>query len=255
MKATTFLILILAVSFGINSCKSSKKSTAKFEIPVGDNSMTSLDWDGTYQGILPCADCEGIKTQLVLKEDLSYNLITSYLGKEENIFETKGTFTWDKNGSNIMLDNSEKQVYKVGENKLFLLDKSGNRIEGNLAKNYTLEKEDMEITDKHWELVQLNGKTIEVDKDAFIKLDSENNHFNGNSSCNVINGSFELSGNNGITLSNIVMTRMACIDNNVEHEFLQVLNQITNYLITKNELLLQNSQGIVLAKFQSDFFN
>jgi heat shock protein HslJ len=254
MKATTFLILILAVSFGINSCKSSKKSTAKFEIPVGDNSMTSLDWDGTYQGILPCADCEGIKTQLVLKEDLTYNLITSYLGKEENIFETNGTFTWDKNGSKITLDNSEKQGYKVGEDKLFHLDKSGNLIEGDLAKNYTLEKEDMEITGKHWKLVQLNGKIIEVDKDAFIKLNSENNYFNGNSSCNAINGSFELSGDNGIKFSKIVMTRMACIDNNVEHEFMQVLDQITTYQATKNELLLQNNKGVEMAKFQSDFF-
>ncbi len=31
---------------------------------TGDNSQNSLDWPGTYTGTLPCADCEGIKTEI-----------------------------------------------------------------------------------------------------------------------------------------------------------------------------------------------
>ncbi len=43
--------------------------------------MTSVDWPGTYQGILPCADCEGIKTQLLINKDLNYILRLSTWGK------------------------------------------------------------------------------------------------------------------------------------------------------------------------------
>jgi heat shock protein HslJ len=252
MKSTIYLItiLLLACSF---SCRTQQANT-KNAVSQGDNSMTSLDWPGTYQGILPCADCEGIKTQLVLNGDLTYNLTTSYLGEEENRFETKGTFAWDKSGSKITLDNSENQVYQVGENKLFHLDKNGNRITGDLANYYIIHKEDMEITGKYWKLIELNGETVDTSKDAFIKLLPENGRFTGNSSCNVMNGSVEISNPNGITFSKIIMTRMACIEPNVESEFVKTLAEITNYTATSNELILKDANENILAKFEADFF-
>lgn len=254
MKTQTILTLFLVATFSIFSCSSSKKTTSSKEIQVGDNSMTSIDWTGTYQGILPCADCEGIKTRLVLNKDLTYSLKTSYLGKEDNIFETKGTFKWDKSGSKITLDNPEKQVYQVGENKLFHLDNSGNRITGDLANNYILEKENFEIINKYWKLTELNGKTVKTKKEAFIKLLPDDNHFTGNSSCNVMNGSFELSNSNDITFSKMLMTRMACLDDNVESEFVGVFEEITNYSATSEELILKDATGNVKAKFEFDNF-
>ncbi|HPE75736.1 MAG TPA: copper resistance protein NlpE N-terminal domain-containing protein [Draconibacterium sp.] len=254
MKARTYLMLILAATFGIFSCSSSKKTTSLNVKQVADNSLTSVDWQGTYQGILPCADCEGLKTQLVLNENLTYSLKTSYLGKEDNIFETKGTFSWDKSGSKITLDNFEKQVYQVGENKLFHLDKSGSRITGDLANNYIMEKANNEITNKYWKLTELNGKTVKTKKDAFIKLLSEDNRFTGNSSCNVMNGSFELKNSNEITFSKILMTKMACMDDNVESELVSVFEEITNYSATPEELILKDASGKVKAKFGFDYF-
>lgn len=35
--------------------------------PMGDTAETSLDWVGEYKGVFPCADCEGIETELELK--------------------------------------------------------------------------------------------------------------------------------------------------------------------------------------------
>ena len=254
MKTQTILTLFLVATFSIFSCSTSKKTTFPKEIQIADNSMTSIDWPGTYQGILPCADCEGIKTRLVLNKDLTYSLKTSYLGKEDNIFETKGTFTWDKSGSKITLDNPEKQVYQVGENKLFHLDKSGNPIKGDLVNNYIMEKENIEITNKYWKLTELNGKTVKTKKDAFIKLLPDDNHFTGNSSCNVLNGSFELANTNSITFSKILMTKMACMDDNVESELVRIFEEITNYTATTEELILKDATGNVKAKFEADFF-
>ena len=34
-----------------------------------DSSATSLDWEGVYRGVVPCADCEGIVTTITLRRD------------------------------------------------------------------------------------------------------------------------------------------------------------------------------------------
>src|SRR5690606_18798136 len=48
-----------------------------------DNSRNSLDWAGTYRGVLPCADCEGIETVITLAEDGSFREHTRYLGRQD----------------------------------------------------------------------------------------------------------------------------------------------------------------------------
>jgi heat shock protein HslJ len=108
-----------------------------------DNSKNSLDWNGTYKGITPCADCEGIATEITLNTDLTFTLKTKYLGKGDGkVFEEKGTFTWDKTGSTIILENlkGKPNQYKVGENKLIQLDMKGKIITGALAEKYILRK-------------------------------------------------------------------------------------------------------------------
>jgi len=255
MKTKNVILILVLLFIGLASCKSARKAQTNDLKSTADNSMTSVDWAGTYQGILPCADCEGIQTQVVLNIDLSYVLKTSYIGKGDSVFHTKGTFKWDESGSKITLDNTEKQIYQVGENKLFHLDKNGNRITGNLENNYIMEKEKTELTGKYWKLVRLNGKTVETtEREAFIRFDAEDNRVHGNSSCNTFNGKYELSEGNRIKFPPFAMTKMACIGNSIEMEFMQVLGKTTNYSLTSNELILQDEFETTLAKFESDFF-
>lgn len=105
------------------------------------NSKNSVDWSGTYHGTLPCADCEGIKTELTLNKDETYQLKQEYLTKN-TIVEKSGKFVWSADGEKISI--TVKDVgnfnFKVGENRLFLLDQEGNEIAGNLAENYILNK-------------------------------------------------------------------------------------------------------------------
>ena len=255
MKTKNVILILVLLFIGLASCKSARKAQTNDLKSTAVNSMTSVDWAGTYQGILPCADCEGIQTQVVLNTDLSYLLKTSYIGKGDTVFHTKGTFKWDESGSKITLDNTEKQIYQVGENKLFHLDKNGNRITGNLENNYIMEKEKTELTGKYWKLVRLNGKTVETtEREAFIRFDAEDNRVHGNSSCNTFNGKYELSEGNRIKFPPFAMTKMACIGNSIETEFMQVLGKTTNYSLTSNELILQDEFETTLAKFESDFF-
>ena len=102
-----------------------------------------MDWQGTYKGVTPCADCEGIETEIILKNDLSYTLKTKYLGKGDGkVFQEAGSFVWDKTGGIISLEGlkGSPSQYKVGENKLIQLDMEGNVITGDLAEKYVLTK-------------------------------------------------------------------------------------------------------------------
>ena len=255
MKTKNAILILVLLFISIASCKSSKKTQATETITTADNSMTSVDWPGTYQGILPCADCEGIKTQILLNKDLSYILETQYLGKSDSVFQEKGKFEWDKTGSKIKLDNANKQIYQVGENLLFHLDKDGNRITGDLASNYIMEKEKTELTDKYWKLVRLNGKPVESgEREAFIMFEKVESRVHGNSSCNMYNGKYDLLEGNRIKFSPFAMTRMACIGNNIETEFMQIFEKTTSYSLTWNELILQDEYETTLAKFEADFF-
>jgi uncharacterized lipoprotein NlpE involved in copper resistance/heat shock protein HslJ len=108
------------------------------------NSQNALDWSGTYKGITPCADCEGIETEVILNKDLTFVIKTKYLGKgDAKVFEEKGTFEWDNTGSIILLQGlkGSPSQYKVGENKLIQLDMDGKVITGQLAEKYVLPKE------------------------------------------------------------------------------------------------------------------
>ncbi|OJU69083.1 Copper resistance protein NlpE [Acinetobacter proteolyticus] len=104
----------------------------------------SLDWNGTYKGVLPCADCEGIETELELNLDKTYELKETYLGKGDGkAFESKGSFTFDsKNTSIIELDKAgDGRKYFVAEGYLKALDTEGKEITGELADKYELKKE------------------------------------------------------------------------------------------------------------------
>ena len=60
------------------------------EATVADTAHTaenSLDWNGTYKGVLPCADCEGLETTVVVNENNTYCVKTKYLGKGDKVFE------------------------------------------------------------------------------------------------------------------------------------------------------------------------
>ncbi|EGT3627901.1 copper resistance protein NlpE [Morganella morganii] len=114
------------------------QTEAATTVPVGDTSQNSLDWAGSYEGVLPCASCEGIQTLITLQADNRFVQETVYLGKDEKIFKLIGKAVWDEKGQKITLDDGTQ--YLVGENQLLMLDTEGKRITGDLAANYVLKK-------------------------------------------------------------------------------------------------------------------
>jgi len=136
-----FLIFILFISCRIND-KTLNNETIDYSLIDNHNSMIALDWAGTYKGVLPCADCYGIKWTLTLTDDYSYTLEEVYLNYKKETVLSEGKFYWNEAGSEITLDDEKRAIkFKVGENFLLKLDVEGKEIKSDLADNYILKKE------------------------------------------------------------------------------------------------------------------
>jgi uncharacterized lipoprotein NlpE involved in copper resistance len=111
---------------------------------IGDNSQNALDWPGTYFATLPCGHCEGIETWVTLNADGTFVLKTHHMGLNDDREEIyTGKFTWDDTGSIVTLNGligGAPGKYKVGENRIWHLDRDGKQITGELADRYILEK-------------------------------------------------------------------------------------------------------------------
>lgn len=265
MNTKTLLNLSFMLLLFVTSCNDKTKQNNKASEPTSEevtpapdnaaNSQNSLDWNGTYQGTLPCADCEGIATALTLNNDLTFVHRSKYLGKSDSIFVSSGNFKWNDKGSNIILTENDgiTRQFKVGENQLFMLDQEGNRITGDLADKYILIKDQVEITEKYWKLVELNGQPVttkEGNREAFLILKTENNRVHGNGGCNTFNGSYELMEGNRIKFSKMATTLMACMDVNTEQQFMSVLETADNYNLTETTLVLNKAKMAPLARFE-----
>ncbi|MGL5007012.1 MAG: copper resistance protein NlpE N-terminal domain-containing protein [Plesiomonas sp.] len=271
MKANVMALSLLAIFVGSSAYAASHSVAVQPTTEVIKQADTThsarnaLDWNGTYQGVVPCASCEGIKTTLVLNADDTYKLTTEYLGiKENNTFNNKGKFTWNKAGNTVILAKQDENTqYFVGENVLFMLDRSGQRITGPLAKNYQLMKQTIESTEAtnplfthRWVLTEVMGKKVPVNvakkQQPFVEFSAKENRLHGFSGCNNFMGSYTLNAQaSRISFSPLGMTRKACMDANFEQPLMQVFAQVDNYSLSGDILTLNKARMAPLAIFKA----
>lgn len=147
-----YLVSVAVLALGLSSCgnKSAQKqatdvveeaSVVLETVPVGDTSKTSLDYLGTYEGVLPTASGEGRKINITLADDSLYTMVSSYVGKNLPEDKESGIFRWNAEGTQITLLGDElPNRYQVGENQLIALDMDGKKVEGPLADMQILKK-------------------------------------------------------------------------------------------------------------------
>ncbi|MDR0830498.1 MAG: META domain-containing protein [Prevotellaceae bacterium] len=102
------------------------------------------------------------------------------------------------------------------------------------------------LVGKHWQLVELNGKAVETE--AFISF-GKDFRFNGNLGCNLMNGTYELTGDTRIHFDQVVSTKKMCLNMTVEEEFAKVLEIADSYYVSDNELIFNRARMSPLAKF------
>lgn len=244
--------LILPILLVLSGCQSGT--------PNAHTSRDSLDWEGVYRGVLPCADCAGIETTLRITEDGKYELTSTYLGKASTSIVDRGSFDWHDDGGRIALRTRQgPRYFRVEENRLRQLDTHGNRVEGALAENYLLRKIDVSgstatLENTYWKLVQLGSTRVGVTDnhvEPHFILHPDENRVSGSGGCNRLLGSYQVDGNR-LSFSRMAGTMMACTAGmELERAFHEALGHVTTWRISGEELELLDATGGVVAKFES----
>ena len=144
MKKKLFMFVCscaLLTACGNSEKKSGEADAASVEVADMHNAEISLDYEGTYKGVFPAADCPGIETTLTLNADKTFALHQVYIDQKDGTFDEKGTYTVEGDLLTLQVEGGETSYYKVEENRLRLLDADKNEITGELAENYILNKE------------------------------------------------------------------------------------------------------------------
>ncbi|NQY01630.1 MAG: copper resistance protein NlpE N-terminal domain-containing protein [Flavobacteriaceae bacterium] len=252
---TLFLILFASCDEKVKKDENNRRTQTK--ALDNSNSKSNLDWNGTYTGVLPCADCEGIQVSLTLFKSGAYQKQTMYLGKEEQGTGTNGFFEWNDAGSAITIkEENNIRSYQVGENMLFHLDNEGKKIDGDLAERYVLTKNltDVDLEDKEWQLFEIRGQGIVGPEGVIqpnITFHSELSKVTGHNGCNTFTCSYELKTGKRISLGNIASTLMACRNMEMGDSFNEVLQKIDNYSIAGDSILSLNKARMApLVRFK-----
>lgn len=144
------VIAVAAVAVGVGAAVRSAKATSgpaksaavAVQAPTADNSATSVDWNGYYQGTIPGADCAGIATWLSLDQfdgKTQYQLTETYLNQTPQTHRSAGIATWNKEGNRLTLDaNGDHRVLFISEGWVEFLGK--NSQPGSGDSQYTLKK-------------------------------------------------------------------------------------------------------------------
>ena len=97
-----------------------------------------------YYVPFPAADCDGIRTQLVLNHDNTYTLRSEYLGHKGATFQTHGTYhILGDMVIELHADSSKVNTYYkiLNNHQLMLSDADGTLNHGALTQYYILTKE------------------------------------------------------------------------------------------------------------------
>ena len=120
--------------------------TEEYQKYINDTSIKKI-----YLGILPCADCEGEETVIVLTQESeaisggTYQITRSFLGTDLPTEEEAGNWTTQENAENsdlsifVLTSGSgiEQSYEQIDENTIIMLDENGARMEVD-SQNYTL---------------------------------------------------------------------------------------------------------------------
>lgn len=131
---------LAACNNSVKTNKGGETDTVAVEVNDMHNAENALDYEGTYKGVLPAADCPGIETTLTLNPDKTFTLHAVYLDKNSS-FDEKGTYTVKEDLLTLQEEGGELSYYHVGENHLRKLDGDKKEITGELAEHYVLKKE------------------------------------------------------------------------------------------------------------------
>lgn len=123
-----------------------------------------------------------------------------------------------------------KKYKKLGKENMALCGTSSRPL-------IVLQKKEPEVKltvlDGKWMVSEASGEAIPsgMENQPFIEFNVSEKRLHGNAGCNIINGAFEVDGNNATAISfpQVISTMMACPDMEVEGRVLKALNSVQSF--------------------------
>mgnify|MGYP001175275690 FL=1 len=138
------ILLILAAAIMLTACGGNSRQKTTAGVPDMHNAENALDYQGTYKGVFPAADCPGIEIELTLHNDNTYTMNSSYMDRSEEPIQQTGNYTVKGNLLTLRaqcgIGLPAPEYYKVEENRLRRLNAKKQPITGELADQYVLTK-------------------------------------------------------------------------------------------------------------------
>jgi len=141
-------------AFVVSSCKTEVEKVKdeenskeyKVGIEIGNVSAEkSIQYEGTYKGILPCyeKDCKEVEMEIKLLPNKGYVYSTKRLGLDKMAIMTTGTFQFKEDGNTIVFPEiaNVPNAFLVEEGKIIQLDKNQKKIESADSAKFVLTKE------------------------------------------------------------------------------------------------------------------
>jgi len=260
MKSKTILILSVSLILVLSGC--SPRTTGAVSSQKNTNFPA-----GIYSGTLPCLDCPGIETTIVINSDGTYHLSRSYIDKRIAPIEESGNIhKTGKNGKYLLESNNYNKTYiLIRKEGLMLLDQNGNKIESQSNDQYILhrkqntEKQNQGIqgplTGRRWQLEKLimlpEEKVNTIAKENIIlEFSSQEKKISGFAGCNHFFGRYEIHEEGKITFSQLSATKKYCSETmHIETVLMDVLNSCKHYSLSQDTLVLLNQNKEQLGVF------
>lgn len=104
--------------------------------------ISTITPPATFSGLIPCADCPGIRQSVTLNEDSTFSLTRIYLEArdgEDVMYQSSGTWHVDAEKKQLVLTGEGRpELFAITDSNITMLDIDGNPIQSGL--NYTLMK-------------------------------------------------------------------------------------------------------------------
>lgn len=190
-------------------------------------SRNALDWSGTYEGLLACADCAGTRMRLTLDADGGFEITTRRLVRDAADASAQGRFSWEPDGNTIALDAAgDGQRFAVGEGRIARLEPGQaravwDRPDTVLAKSSPDAAEtgtalaDL-LEDHRWKLAGASdaaNRRIEAlfpDPQHGYVFGFAGSRLHVQGGCNGLRGGFVIDADGRLTVTGAMSTMMAC---------------------------------------------
>lgn len=206
----------------------------------------------TFEGVIPCADCPGIRQRITLRPNGRFRSRMTYLERDRS-FDEAGT--WSVEGTTLVLTDRSSQRWAIQDaTAITMLDQQGRPIVS--ANNYTLRRVGSAATSRRatlvgprWALVKIGDRAATPAPDGrtpFLRF-AEGGGLSGDAGCNRLTGAYKQDGA-AMSIGPVGRTMMACVGPAMETEerFVGALGRITAWSIAGATLRLSDGTAPLL---------